>query len=84
MKSLFLLDTDQLTIENRELLLISFNKELEAFNDRLQKHRLKIQMKEDYCFGDIDRIIDLYLDQFDLKNIEELNDFPRKLKALIN
>ena len=41
-------------------------------------------MKEDYCFGDIDRIIDLYLDQFDLKNIKELNDFPRKLKALIN
>eukprot|EP00347_Sterkiella_histriomuscorum_P017768 403348069 len=81
--SLFQYDRDQITLENRELLLHGFNKEIESFDQKQESHKHKVQQKEDYCFGDIDKIVELYLNQFDQKNLDELNGFDYKLQSLL-
>ena len=57
-----------MTKENKELLLNSFKRDFDLHQERINQMKIKIMNKEDYCFGDTDKIVELYLDLFRDKN----------------
>jgi len=59
-------------------------KEVSDFEVRIAHHKERIQTKEQYCFGDLDKLVELYLKTFNEKVREDARTLKQKLGLLVN
>lgn len=73
-----------MTLENKELLINSYKRDFDLHQEKINQMKIKILNKEEYCFGDIEKIIELYIDLYREKTLHDSETLSQKLKNFIN
>lgn len=77
-------DNDAMTISNRDILMSIYTRALEQFTEKIYTQNIKLLTKDEYYHRDTDKLINLYLNTFDLKLVEEMKQYGYELAKVVN